>query len=358
VSRSSKGPEIIVSRADRLLMRRLFEMEVPEIYHGSVEIMAIAREAGSRSKVAVRATQNGIDPVGSCVGLRGVRIQNIVNELQGEKIDVIEWSKDAGVLIANALSPSQVLRVEIDTERETATAVVPERQLSLAIGKEGQNARLAAKLTGWKVDIKSNVEAQAATLIKPPVVEALEQPEEVELPVELEEALEAAVKQAEPEVEAPAEQEVIAEPAVAEAVEVEAVEQDEEQPTEAPVAEVEVAEVEIAVEDALLAEPEVAAEEEEPPAEIKEEPAPEPVIEIERVPEPALPVLERSTSLRDLPEDVWSIRRRGVQPEPGRIRFAEDIAGLRGGVSSRRTDRDGDARRGQRKTKAGRKRRR
>ncbi len=358
VSRSSKGPEIIVSRADRLLMRRLFEMEVPEIYHGSVEIMAIAREAGSRSKVAVRATQNGIDPVGSCVGLRGVRIQNIVNELQGEKIDVIEWSKDAGVLIANALSPSQVLRVEIDTERETATAVVPERQLSLAIGKEGQNARLAAKLTGWKVDIKSNVEAQAATLIKPPVVEALEQPEEVELPVELEEALEAAVKQAEPEVEAPAEQEVIAKPAVAEAVEVEAVEQDEEQPTEAPVAEVEVAEVEIAVEDALLAEPEVAAEEEEPPAEIKEEPAPEPVIEIERVPEPALPVLERSTSLRDLPEDVWSIRRRGVQPEPGRIRFAEDIAGLRGGVSSRRTDRDGDARRGQRKTKAGRKRRR
>jgi N utilization substance protein A len=358
VSRSSKGPEIIVSRADRLLMRRLFEMEVPEIYHGSVEIMAIAREAGSRSKVAVRATQNGIDPVGSCVGLRGVRIQNIVNELQGEKIDVIEWSKDAGVLIANALSPSQVLRVEIDTERETATAVVPERQLSLAIGKEGQNARLAAKLTGWKVDIKSNVEAQAATLIKPPVVEAPEQPEEVELPVELEEALEAAVKQAEPEVEAPAEQEVIAKPAVAEAVEVEAVEQDEEQPTEAPVAEVEVAEVEIAVEDALLAEPEVAAEEEEPPAEIKEEPAPEPVIEIERVPEPALPVLERSTSLRDLPEDVWSIRRRGVQPEPGRIRFAEDIAGLRGGVSSRRTDRDGDARRGQRKTKAGRKRRR
>ena len=350
VSRSSKGPEIIVSRADRLLMRRLFEMEVPEIYYGSVEIMAIAREAGSRSKVAVRATQNGIDPVGSCVGLRGVRIQNIVNELQGEKIDVIEWSKDAGVLIANALSPSQVLRVEIDTERETATAVVPERQLSLAIGKEGQNARLAAKLTGWKVDIKSNVEAQAATLIKPPVVEALEQPEEVELPVELEEALEAAVKQAEPEVEAPAEQEVIAKPAVAEAVEVEAVEQDEEQPTEAPVAEVEVAEVEIAVEDALLAEPEVAAEE--------EEPAPEPVIEIERVPEPALPVLERSTSLRDLPEDVWSIRRRGVQPEPGRIRFAEDIAGLRGGVSSRRTDRDGDARRGQRKTKAGRKRRR
>ena len=161
VERTPRGTELIVSRADRDLLRRLFEMEVPEIYNGIVEMVAVAREAGSRSKVAVRARQDGVDPVGSCVGLRGVRIQNIVNELQGEKIDVLEWNRDIARFIANGLNPAQVLKVELDPNTLTAIAVVPDRQLSLAIGKEGQNARLAAKLTGWSVDIKSATEAEA-----------------------------------------------------------------------------------------------------------------------------------------------------------------------------------------------------
>jgi N utilization substance protein A len=161
-----RGPQIIVSRAHRLMLRRLFEQEVPEIFNGVVEIKAIAREAGARSKVAVHARQEGIDPVGSCVGMRGVRIQNIVNELNGEKIDVIEWNGDPSRYVANALSPAQVVRVGIDEDTKTATVVVPERQLSLAIGKEGQNARLAAKLTGWRIDIKSDaaIAAEQAAL--------------------------------------------------------------------------------------------------------------------------------------------------------------------------------------------------
>src|SRR4051812_20626388 len=157
-----RGPQIVVSRAHRLMLRRLFEQEVPEIYNGQVEIKAIAREAGARSKVAVVARQTGIDPVGSCVGPRGVRIQNIVNELNGEKIDVVEWNEDPARYVANALSPAQVVHVSIDEDTKTATVVVPERQLSLAIGKEGQNARLAAKLTGWRIDIKSEAAMRAA----------------------------------------------------------------------------------------------------------------------------------------------------------------------------------------------------
>ena len=157
-----RGPQIIVSRAHRLMLRRLFEQEVPEIFSGAVEIKAIAREAGFRSKVAVSARQEGIDPVGSCVGVRGVRIQNIVNELNGEKIDVVEWNEDPAQYVANALSPAQVSHVTIDEGTRTAKVVVPERQLSLAIGKEGQNARLAAKLTGWRIDIKSDVAMAAA----------------------------------------------------------------------------------------------------------------------------------------------------------------------------------------------------
>lgn len=155
VHRTNKGPQIIVSRTHRNLLRRLFELEVPEIFNGTVEIKAIAREPGSRAKVAVAARQEGVDPVGSCVGLRGVRIQNIVSELGGEKIDVIQWHQDPAIFVANALSPAQVLNVEIDEAEKTATVIVPERQLSLAIGKEGQNARLAAKLTGWRIDIKA-----------------------------------------------------------------------------------------------------------------------------------------------------------------------------------------------------------
>ena len=153
---SHKGPQVLVSRAHRLMLRRLFEQEVPEIFSGTVEIKAIAREAGARAKVAVAARQEGIDPVGSCVGMRGVRIQNVVNELSGEKIDVVEWNADPAIFVANALSPAQVVSVTISEDENTARVIVPERQLSLAIGKEGQNARLAAKLTGWRIDIRSD----------------------------------------------------------------------------------------------------------------------------------------------------------------------------------------------------------
>jgi len=160
VRRTNRGPEIVCSRTHPDLLRRLFEMEVPEIFNGIVELKAVSREAGARSKVAVAAKQEGVDPVGACVGLRGIRIQNIVNELQGEKIDVIQWSRSPAQFISNALSPAQPLRVEVDEEEATAMVVVPDRHLSLAIGKEGQNARLAAKLTNWKIDIKSSSEVE------------------------------------------------------------------------------------------------------------------------------------------------------------------------------------------------------
>ncbi len=160
VTRGSRGPTIHLSRTHRNMLRRLLEKEVPEIKQGTVEIKAIAREAGSRSKVAVAATQRGVDPVGSCVGMRGVRIQNIVKELHGEKIDVVEWDSNPEKFVANALSPAKVTDVILFPEVDnTALVIVPQRQLSLAIGKEGQNARLVAKLTGWRIDIKSDEEA-------------------------------------------------------------------------------------------------------------------------------------------------------------------------------------------------------
>ncbi len=161
VVRSNRGPQILVSRAHRNMLRRLLEYEVPEIYNGQVEIKNIAREAGHRSKVAVAALQDGIDPVGACVGMRGIRIQNIVKELHNEKIDVIEWNTDAVAFISKALSPARVTGVYLDDdpiEGKTAVVLVPDDQLSLAIGREGQNARLAAKLTGWRIDIKSVAE--------------------------------------------------------------------------------------------------------------------------------------------------------------------------------------------------------
>lgn len=159
VAESARGPELILSRAHKNLVRRLFEREVPEVFKGVVEIKAIAREPGSRTKVAVQARQEGVDPVGSCVGLRGFRIQNIVNELQGEKIDVLPWSDDTAEFLANALSPAEVVDVDMDSEEHSALIVVPDRHLSLAIGREGQNARLAAKLTGWRIDIRSESES-------------------------------------------------------------------------------------------------------------------------------------------------------------------------------------------------------
>jgi len=163
-----RGPQIILSRAHRNFLRRLLENEVPEIYHGVVEIRAISREPGARAKVAVSATQPGIDPVGACVGIKGVRIQAIVKELHDEKIDIIQWDTDPMVYITKAISPARVAGVYLaDVEgARTATVVVGEDQLSLAIGRDGQNARLAAKLTGWRIDIKSTVEAAGDTIVK------------------------------------------------------------------------------------------------------------------------------------------------------------------------------------------------
>ena len=167
VRRTNRGPQIVVSRNHRNLLRRLLELEVPEIYNGQVEIKSIAREAGQRSKVAVQALQHGVDPVGACVGMRGVRIQSIVRELNDEKIDVIEWDADQRVFIAKALSPARVSHVFLEEhpeEGKTAVVIVPDDQLSLAIGREGQNARLAAKLTGWRIDIKNLTEAASESL--------------------------------------------------------------------------------------------------------------------------------------------------------------------------------------------------
>ncbi|MCM3742871.1 transcription termination factor NusA [Sporosarcina luteola] len=160
VERTSRGPQVFVSRTHPGLLRRLFEMEVPEIYDGTVEIKSIAREAGDRSKISVHTNNEEVDPVGSCVGSRGARVQSISNELNGEKVDIVEWSEDPVIFVANALSPSKVLDVQVNEEDRSTTVVVPDYQLSLAIGKRGQNARLAAKLTGWKIDIKSETDAR------------------------------------------------------------------------------------------------------------------------------------------------------------------------------------------------------
>ena len=160
VRKTTKGPEIILSRTHPGLLKRLFELEVPEIYSGTVEIKSVVREAGSRSKIAVYAMDPTVDPVGACVGPKGQRVQNIVNELHGEKIDIVRWDEDPAIYIANALSPAKVVSVSVADEDKASYVIVEDYQLSLAIGKAGQNARLAAKLTGWKIDIKS--ESQAA----------------------------------------------------------------------------------------------------------------------------------------------------------------------------------------------------
>ena len=166
VKDSPRGPQIILSRSHRNFLRRLLENEVPEIYHGIVEIRAISREPGQRAKVAVSATQPNVDPVGACVGIRGVRIQAIVKELHDEKIDIIEWNADPVMYISKAISPAKVSGVYLNEAEKTATVVVQEDQLSLAIGRDGQNARLAAKLTGWRIDIKSLTEAAGDAIVK------------------------------------------------------------------------------------------------------------------------------------------------------------------------------------------------
>lgn len=323
IQRSVKGPELIVSRADNLLLKRLFEMEVPEIYNGAVEIKAISREPGARSKVAVWAKQDGVDPVGSCVGLRGIRIQNIVNELHGEKIDVVAWDADPAIFIAHGLSPAQVLRVDLDQEEGSAMAVVPDRQLSLAIGKEGQNARLAAKLTGWSVDIKSDIEASTAvekvsddsqlaetTAANDSETETTPQEEiiEVDVPVATDEPI--AAEPAPELVDTPVE--------IEESVEEEAVPSEEAAP----------AEIDEDLLKLLESDEEVADGEHEPE--------------------------EASASLTDLPEEVWTVRRGPVPSDPGQIRFAEDIEELRSSGGPRKGGRRGGSRSAKRKTKTGR----
>ena len=301
VSRSVKGPQVIVSRTHKDLVKRLFELEVPEVYNGTVEIRSIAREAGYRTKVAVSARQEGIDPVGSCVGLRGIRIQNIVNELHGEKIDVVQWDRDPSVFIANSLSPAQVARVEIEEEEESAVVVVADRHLSLAIGKEGQNARLAAKLTGWRIDIKGVSDA-GESKIRAAAIAALTQPT--------------------PKVEEPT-----PEPVAAEA---EAVEPEEVVEVAAEVVEEAAAVVEEAA--AALVEPVIEVEAPELP-EIEETPVPEelvPVAELAPIAEPE-PVFEE-VAVPAFPEpapqaieDIWPSAEQEIYRPATELRFAEDL---------------------------------
>ncbi len=182
VKQSSKGPQVFLSRTHPGLLKNLFELEVPEIHSGEVEIKAVAREAGNRSKIAVYSRDENVDPVGACVGNRGMRVQAVVSELSGEKIDIVHWQEDPRDFIANALSPAKVLYVNLDPENKVARTVVPDDQLSLAIGKEGQNARLAARLTNWKIDIKSISQASQLPEFwqqpEPEEVLELEQPED------------------------------------------------------------------------------------------------------------------------------------------------------------------------------------
>lgn len=160
VKKTTKGPQILVSRTHPGLLKRLFELEVPEIHDGIVEIKSVAREPGLRSKIAVHSRDENVDPVGACVGHKGMRVQTVVNELKGEKIDIVKWNADPAKYIANALSPAKVVAVDVNETEKASRVIVPDYQLSLAIGKEGQNARLAAKLTGWKIDIKSESQVQ------------------------------------------------------------------------------------------------------------------------------------------------------------------------------------------------------
>ena len=305
VRQTSQGPEIVVSRTDKLLLKRLFEMEVPEIYNGSVEIMGISREAGSRSKVAVFARQEGVDAVGSCVGLRGIRIQNIVNELHGEKIDVVDWVNEPAAYISRALSPSLVMRVDLDVEEQSAVAVVPENQLSLAIGKEGQNARLTARLTGWKVDIKSNVEMEEIEASSVKINEALESEDtktDNELPVQQEAEL--------------GDKDAVADKNNVEELTSLTV-QDGEDVNDGTSSNKDDEDIEI-LEDIAL---------KELIAEVEDSPGQADVI--------TETVDDTATSIDQLPDDVWSVKDNQLA-DAGVIRFREDIVELGGSDSSRR----------------------
>ena len=314
VGRTIRGPEIVVSRTHPDLLRRLFEVEVPEIFSGVIEIKAIAREPGARSKVAVSSNQEGVDAVGACVGLRGIRIQNVVNELLGEKIDVIEWDEDPVKFISNSLSPAVADSVVLNEEEESATVHVPDRQLSLAIGREGQNARLAAKLTNWRIDIQGTTQV---------VEEETPEPEVAEVPQV--EAVAAVAAEAVPEaVETPAAEVPAEETAAVKTVEVPAAE------VEAPAIEVET-------------EPKVEAEEKSTSADVDAE-----LLALEE----ELAALERAEQLRKDAEvaetldvssdDLWQVDGGDKSDSnSGRIRFAEDIAGFRETDAGRRGGRRG-----------------
>jgi N utilization substance protein A len=337
VRSTPKGPEIVVSRSHKNLLKRLFEIEVPEVYNGAVEIKAIAREAGFRSKVAVSSTQEGIDPVGSCIGVRGNRIQSIVNELQGEKIDVVSWDKDPKVFIAKALSPSEVVHVELSAQEQTAIVVVPDRQLSLAIGKEGQNARLAARLAGWRLDIKGLAEWEE---IKEAKQRQLEEERRLAAQREAEEkaAQEAAVAEAAALAELEAEEEVEVEAmAVAEAqVAEEALTEQEPEPE--PVAAV--AEVETIPEDELDEEALLEALIREEAAAQKSEAKEEAVagISVEELASFTLGDVVEVEDYEDEEEedrDDFFPESPVLTPDAGKIRFAEDIVGEHRGEGRR-----------------------
>ena len=348
VARTVRGPEIVVSRTHPELLKRLFEVEVPEIFNGIIEIKSIAREAGSRSKVAVHSTQAGVDAVGACVGLRGIRIQNVVNELLGEKIDVIEWDRDLTRFIANSLSPANVDHVSINDDEVSAVVVVPDRVLSLAIGREGQNARLAAKLTGWHIDIRGATQAvmaaaaEAGAAAAAAAAAAPEPEPEPELEPEL------------VEVAATAEELVVAEQPVEEAIAAE-VEQQQVEPVMEPVG---LEEATPTFEEAIVLEsmdaediPDVATAEEEAAADeeelallaLEEELAALEREEAERREAAAAEVTVDFSS-----DDLWQADFPAPEEDAGVgvIRFAEDIAGFREeGEGRRRRGGGGRARR-------------
>lgn len=337
VRSTPKGPEILVSRSHKNMLKRLFEIEVPEVYNGVVEIKAIAREAGFRSKVAVSATQAGIDPVGSCIGIRGNRIQSIVNELQGEKIDIVSWDEEPRTFITNALSPSEPVHVELLEQEQTAIVVVPDRQLSLAIGKEGQNTRLAARLTGWKLDIKGMTEWEE---IKETTQAKAGTAATTEAPVEAEDAAEAV------------------EEAIAIVEEAGAVATEDTTPAAEPVAV-----------EATAAQPETTA----PDEEVDEDSILEALIREEETQEPAEAVAEPTAAEGLSVEDLGAFTIDDVElsdeedddddeeegelpdlenlpvmiPDAGKIRFAEDIAEeFRGGGRGGRRRKSGGGARG------------
>ena len=342
VRSTPKGPEILVSRSHKNMLKRLFEIEVPEVYNGVVEIKAIAREAGFRSKVAVSATQAGIDPVGSCIGIRGNRIQSIVNELQGEKIDIVSWDEEPKTFITNALSPSEPVHVELLEQEQTAIVVVPDRQLSLAIGKEGQNTRLAARLTGWRLDIKGMTEweeIKESTQSKADAAVVDDSDSAVVEATDAEEAVEEAIAIVE---EAGA---IAAEEAAA----------GEHVPAESPVAEAEVeAPVETADEDSIL-EALIREEEDQATGEEAAEPVAAEGLSVEDLGAFTIDDVELSEDDDDDEEE----EEEGELPEfndlpvlipdAGKIRFAEDIVEeFRGGGRGGRRRKGGGARGGAR----------